>query len=306
MGNGIIPGDHDLYLGTFGQPFDDYIDKALQEADIIVAIGFDPIEVSPSKLAETGQPDVVHIADLAALADVGWALKADVSGNVADTLPALSAALGSQQWEVPVSVRDVQKLLEKEQTRTPEARDGTFLPEDVLHIVARDLDPDDTVVSGVGTHKLKVARSLNAKRPGQIIIANGSAGMGIALPGAIAAAAMQKDGRTLAICGDGEFLINLQEAETAARLGLSLTVLLWEDGGYGLIEEKQETAKGAHTDLSFENPDWASLCAAFGWDHLPVTTADALREALAQTRKTQKPALITLKVDYSEGLEPNQ
>lgn len=304
MGNGIMPVDHDLYLGTVGQPFDDHVDKAFHEADLIVAIGFDPIEFAAAKLADTGMPNVLHVADVPALVDVGWKLTADVVGSIAASLNAVSGALETKKWAVSPTVRDLQNRLRQEHDRAPAQQTGAFLPEDILRIVEDDLQRDDIVLSGVGTHKLKIARTLNAKRPGQIIIANGSAGMGIALPGAIAAATVEREGRTLAICGDGEFLINLQEMETAARLGIAITVLLWEDGGYGLIEEKQESAEGAHTDLSFQNPGWGSLCNAFGWDHQPIATAEELRNSLIASRQANGPVLISLKVDYSEGLGP--
>lgn len=305
MGNGVLPPDHDLFLGTFGQPFDDHIDKALHHADLVVAIGFDPIEVSPCRLADEGAPTVVHIDEVAAMIDVGWTVKADVMGDIAATLQAISIRLGERKWSVPDAVREVQERLRSERVHTPETQGGKFKPEDALAMIEDDLQNDDIILSGVGTHKLKVARSLRAKRAGQAIIANGSAGMGIALPGAIAATALQSKGRTLAICGDGEFLMNLQEMETAARLEAPLTVVLWEDGGYGLIEEKQQSAKGAHTDLSFGNPDWAHLCTAFKWTHAPVETVQELRTSLRDSRHAEGPTLITLKVDYSDGLKPS-
>jgi len=306
MGNGLLPISHRLSLGTAGQPFEDHADRALKSADYVLAIGFDPIEMSPGKLAEGRLPRVVHIAEVPAAADVAWELAADVVGDLKTTLQAMSGAMGTRRWGMFTAAETAQRDLRAERNRahsSPEA--DRFLPEDILSVVEDVLSPDDTVLSGVGTHKLKVARHLAAKRPGQLIIANGLAGMGIALPGAMAAAELRPQGRAMAIVGDGEFLMNVQDMETAARLKTPLTVLLWEDGGYGLIEEKQESDAGDHTDLSFGNPDWADLCRAFGWRHMPVKAFKDLAPALKSSERVDGPVLVSLKVDYSQGLKPS-
>ncbi|KUJ77290.1 acetolactate synthase large subunit [Ruegeria profundi] len=306
MGNGIVAATHPLSLGTIGQPFEDHVDRAVRAADLVLAIGFDAIETSPAGFSGDGRPRVLHIAETAAAADLGWEVVADVAGDIDASLSALSSALGDRQWGIFEEARKAQEKIRSERARPrPSGSSAQLLPEGILAVVEEQLREQDTVVSGVGTHKLKVARSLAAKRPGQIIIANGSAGMGIALPGAMVAADLQQQGRAIAIVGDGEFLMNVQDMETAVRLKSPLTVLLWEDGGYGLIEEKQESEAGSHTDLAFGNPDWADLCRAFKWRHIPVETYADLAPALRSCRKSDGPVLITLKVDYSEGLGPN-
>lgn len=306
MGNGILPIDHDLALGTIGQPFDDYVNAAVRAADLVIAIGFDAVEVPPASFEGDALPKVVTIGEVAAAADVGWHLAADVAGDISAALAAVSDALDGQTWNVHDAARKAQTALRAERadvTLDPDL--DAPKPEQVLRVVEDDLDEGDIVISGVGTHKLKLARSLAAKRPGQLIIANGLAGMGIALPGAMVAAEKNADGRTLAIVGDGEFLMNVQDMETAERLGSVLTVLLWEDGGYGLIEEKQESAAGEHSELRFNNPNWSDLCSAFGWSHIAVDTLGELGPALAESRRIKAPTLVTIKIDYSDGLGPN-
>lgn len=305
MGNGILPITHPLALGTVGQPFEDHVDRAVRAADLILAIGFDPIETSPTGFSDESLPRVVHLAETPAAADLAWEVVAAVVGDIDASLAALSDALGDRRWGLLAEAREAQEKIRIERARPgPSAASVRLLPEDILAVVEDELTEQDTVLSGVGTHKLKIARSLAAKRPGQLIIANGSAGMGIALPGAMVAAELQQQGRAVAIVGDGEFLMNVQDMETAARLKSPLTVLLWEDGGYGLIEEKQDSEAGSHTDLTFGNPDWADLCSAFSWRYIPVETFADLAPALRSGLNDDGPVLITLKVDYSEGLGP--
>ncbi len=306
MGNGILPISHPLSLGTIGHPFDDHVDRAVRAADLILAIGFDPIETSPAGFSDNARPRVVHLAETPAAADFGWEVVTDVVGDIDASLAALSDAVGDRRWGLFAEARAAQEKIRAERARTrPPSRSGRLLPEDILAVVEDELSEQDTVVSGVGTHKLKIARSLAAKRPGQLIIAKRLAGMDVALPGSMVAAQLQQQGRAIAIVGDGEFLMNVQDMETAARLKSPLTVLLWEDGGYGLIEEKQESEAGSYTDLAFHNPDWADLRRAFGWRHIAVETFSDLAPALRSSRDDDSPVLITLKVDYSDGLGPN-
>jgi acetolactate synthase-1/2/3 large subunit len=125
--------------------------------------------------------------------------------------------------------------------------------------------------------------------------------MGFALPGAIAANLVHPERRILAICGDGGFLMNSQEMETAKRLNSNITVMVWEDGGYGLISWKQENEFDRSTDLAFSNPDWLKLADAFGWSGHLVTRAEQLRSTLEQTFNEPGPSLLVIPIDYNEN-----
>ncbi|TMM50606.1 acetolactate synthase large subunit [Sulfitobacter sabulilitoris] len=305
MAKGILPADHPLCLFSVGQPFDDHIDDALKAADLVIAIGFDPIEYSPENLHLDDSTQVIHVADVPAASDVGWNVVQDVQGSVSASLRGIVAGAAGRCFDdqpAMIMVRDA--LRAERDTVETDANDSVSRPEDILSRVEAQLDATDTVLSGVGLHKMKVARSLAAKRPGQIVIANGLAGMGMALPGAIAAARLPDAGHVLAICGDGDVLMNVQDMETARRLGLKMTVMVWVDGGYGLIEAKQQDETGHHTDLKFCNVDWSSLAKAFDWDHIAVDTFGALDSALSRARDAEKPVLMTLAVDYHERLRP--
>ncbi len=300
MAKGILPPEHPLNLHCVGQPFDDHIDAVFDACDLVIAVGFDPVELSPEVLTPDAATPVFHIAEVPAAADAGWNVVADLVGDISATLRAIVAGTKAKTWEMSETVTDVRAAITKQRSAEHGAEDGLH-PADILRVIEASLDRADTVISGVGTHKMEIARYLAAERPGQVIIPNGLAGMGLALPGAIAAARLAEEGRTFAICGDGEFLMNVQDMETAKRLGLSIMVLLWEDCGYGLIEAKQKADKGTHTELSFGNPDWDMLARSFGWEHTRVSSADELEDALAG--EARKLHLVSLPVSYAQALK---
>jgi acetolactate synthase-1/2/3 large subunit len=163
------------------------------------------------------------------------------------------------------------------------------------------MGPDDILLSDVGAHKMWVARYYQCDEPNTCLIPNGFASMGFALPGAISASMIRPESKVMAIVGDGGFLMNVQEMETARRLKSDIVILVWEDGGYGLIEWKQQTAYGRHTDLSFGNPDWAMLASAFGWSHRRVEDSRELKSARERALAEPGPSLVVVPIDYREN-----
>jgi acetolactate synthase-1/2/3 large subunit len=147
-----------------------------------------------------------------------------------------------------------------------------------------------------------IGRYYHCTEPNTCIIPNGFCSMGLALPGAISASLLAGDRRVLAIAGDGDFLMNVQEMETASRLGSNITVMVWEDGGYGLIAWKQQSEFGRHTRLSFTNPDWIKLAHAFGWQGQYVANSVDLMGALDRALEHTGPSLVVIPIDYRENL----
>ncbi len=305
MANGVLPQGHPLSLYSFGQPEDDYVDLALQAADLVIAVGFDPVEYPLGTLSNGKQIPVLALSQTETASDTGWLLAGQVAGDLNATLEGLMTALEGRRWDLPSTFEATHAAMEKTLARRRTANGvGPMAPQDICSEITRQIRPEDTVLSGVGLHKLWVARHVIPKRAGQVIIPNGLAGMGLALPGAVAAARLNSEGRVLAICGDGDVMMNVQDMETAARLGLDLTVMVWEDGGYGLIDEKQaddadpETTAPSPT-FSFNNSSWAQLATAFGWTHAPVDGLAALPEILRSAHAAAGPVLLSLPVDYT-------
>ena len=146
-----------------------------------------------------------------------------------------------------------------------------------------------------------IARYYQCDEPNTCFISNGFCSMGFALPGAIAAQMVFPERRVLAICGDGGFLMNVQEMETAKRLGTNIVAMVWEDGGYGLISWKQDNQFNRHTNLSFGNPDFVKLAESFGWKGIRVENAADLAPALDTAFHADSPALIVIPIDYREN-----
>ena len=175
-------------------------------------------------------------------------------------------------------------------------------PQKVLWDIRKELGPADILLSDVGAHKMWVARHYHCHEPNTCLIPNGYCSMGFALPGAIATSMVFPERKVAVVCGDGGFLMNVQEMETAARLNSNIVVIVWEDGGYGLIAWKQEMTFDRHTDLSFNNPDWLGLAKAFDWNgHYCVNSRD-LSATLAQAFSEKGPSLVVVPIDYRENM----
>jgi acetolactate synthase-1/2/3 large subunit len=180
--------------------------------------------------------------------------------------------------------------------------EGSIRPQKAIWDARQVLGSHDLLLSDVGAHKMWIARYYQCHEPDTCLIPNGFCSMGFALPGAIAASRVLPDRRVLAICGDAGFLMNVQEMETARRLGSNLVVMVWEDHGYGLIEWKQQTQFGRNTDLSFGNPDFPQLAAAFGWGGHRVERSRELRATLERAFAEPGPSLVAIPIDYRENL----
>ena len=180
-------------------------------------------------------------------------------------------------------------------------RPGMVSPQAAIVAIRDAMAPDDVLVSDVGAHKLWLGRLFPAYEPNTVIISNGFATMGIGLPGAIAACLARPEQRVVSVSGDGGFMMNVQEMETATRLGLPVNVVVWVDGAYGVIGWKQERRFGRTHAIEFGNPVWADLARAFGWSHRHATDGAAVGEALRAAMAEDGPSLVTVPIDYRQN-----
>jgi acetolactate synthase-1/2/3 large subunit len=302
MAKGCVPTDAPSHLGAFGLPVRDHVDAAIASADLLLTIGLDPVEY-PLEALTGGETPVIAISETRMPKNLGAPIDIEMIGDIAASLDALDHALKPRDWQMWETAQAAHDALRADRAAALEKMDDRPPPSQALVAALNtSVDRADTVLSGVGTHKLAMARDFAAERPGQILIGNGLAGMGLALPGAIAAARLQSEGRVIAVCGDGDVMMNVQEMETAHRLGLDLTVIVWVDGGYGLIEDKQEKDTGTRPDLSFGAVGWSDLARSFGWTHHACDTAADLQERLTAQRGRAGQHLITVPVRYDGAL----
>jgi acetolactate synthase-1/2/3 large subunit len=174
-------------------------------------------------------------------------------------------------------------------------------PQRVVADLRAALDADDVLISDVGAHKIWISRLYPTTRPNTVVIANGFAAMGIALPGAIAAKLVLPDRKIVAVCGDGGFLMNVQELETAQRLGTAFAVVVLLDGRFGVIEANQLRRFGHVAGITFGNPDIVQLAQAFGLAGFAINAADEFLPTLRRALARDRPTVIGVPIDPREN-----
>ncbi|MEB3355374.1 MAG: acetolactate synthase large subunit [Synechococcales bacterium] len=305
MGKGAIPYTHRLALWTVGLQQRDFISCGFDSSDLVIAIGYDLIEYSPKKWNPEGHIPVIHIGQTPAEIDSSYIPIAEVVGDISDSLWEILKRASRQGKPDPVALElwaDIRADYEHYAT------DNEFpiKPQKLIYDLRQVMGPEDIVISDVGAHKMWIARHYHCDRPNTCLISNGFAAMGIAIPGAIAAKLVAPEKKVVAATGDGGFMMNCQELETALRVGTPFVTIIFNDGGYGLIEWKQLNHYGKSTFVHFSNPDFVKLAESMGLLGYRVeSTADfvpILKEALNQP----VPVVIDCPVDYRENLRFSQ
>ncbi|HID00067.1 MAG TPA: acetolactate synthase large subunit, partial [Piscirickettsiaceae bacterium] len=300
MAKGAVPFfKNELALGTAGLQAGDYENCGFKEADLVITVGFDMVEYHPHLWNPDHQHTLIHIDTTSAEVDQSYLPEVELIGHIADNLHALSQqSIEPKQHHLHGELR--QALID-EMNRCSNSTAFPLKPQKIIWDLRTALKKDGIVVVDVGAHKMWMARMFRAEKPNTCIISNGFASMGIALPGAIAAAWKYPQRQVVAVSGDAGILMNMQELETAVRLGLNLVVLIWNDKGYGLIEWKQQRQFGRSAYVDFNNPDFVLLAKSFGAQGHRIDSADALLPTLEKVLNTPGVHLIDCPVDYSEN-----
>ena len=313
MGKGAVDDRSHLSLMAVGLQARDHVLTGFDRADLVISVGYDLVEYAPSRWNPDGTKRIIHIDTQPAEVDADYQPVVELIGDIGGALEALiEAALpggvggrtaserhASRETVVHADLRN--SLLGDLQACV---NDDAYpiKPQRALYELRRALRPQDIVVSDVGAHKIWVARLYQAYEPNTVIISNGFAAMGIALPGAIAAKLVHPDRKVVALCGDGGFLMNSQELETAKRIGANVVVVIWRDNGYGLIDWKQRNAFGRPYAVEFDNPDFVRYAESFGIPGFRPTTADELYPTLMRALELDGPAVIDVPIDYRENV----
>ena len=307
MGKGAVGLDDPHCLFTIGLQGRDHVNAAIDAADTIVAVGYDLVEYEPLLWNAGIEKSIVHIDFEPAEVDDGYPVAVEIVADIADALWHINRGLDERHGD-RLPLFDIAGRAALRRTirddLTAEARDRGFpmKPQRLLSDIRAVLGPADILLSDVGAHKMWVARYYQCHEPNTCLISNGFCSMGFALPGAMGAKLALPERRVLAVCGDGGFLMNVQELETAKRLGVNIVVVVWIDGGYGLIKWKQQNAfDGRHSDLAFGNPDFEALAGAFGIWGRTIAAADEFTPALKEAFDQPGPALVAVPVDYAEN-----
>ena len=305
MGKGAIPYTHPLSLWTIGLQQRDLISCAFDEADLVIAVGYDLIEYSPKKWNPQGDTKIIHIDESRAEIDSSYIPLVEVFGDISDSLNEIIKRGDRSGKEVPHAVGLRSEIRENYEQY---ANDDGFpiKPQKIIYDLRQVMAPEDVVISDVGAHKMWMARHYHCDRPNTCIISNGFAAMGIAIPGAIAAKLVHPDKKVVAVTGDGGFMMNCQELETALRAKTPFVTLIFNDNGYGLIEWKQINQFGHSSFIDFGNPDFVKFAESMGLKGYRVESAEELIPTLKEALAQDIPAVIDCPVDYKENLRFSQ
>jgi len=303
MGKGCVDRHSPHCLFTIGLQAKDLVACAIDESDLVITLGYDMVEYHPRLWNARGAKIILHIDFLPAEVDDHYRVELEVVGDVADALRRLNERMQAEPVRFDVdrhrTVRD--GMLADFAAHKSDDTKGLIRPQKVLWDVREAMGPSDILLSDVGAHKLWIARYYHCDEPNTCLIPNGFCSMGFALPGAIAAKLVHPRRRVLAVCGDGGFLMNVQELECATRLGTNIVAMIWEDGAYGMISWKQQNEFGRQTDLSFGNPDFVKLAESFGCKGIRVGRSIDLAPALHEAFTADRPCLIVIPIDYREN-----
>lgn len=304
MAKGSVDMDADYCLYTIGLGSKDRVSRAIDDADLVIALGFDMVEYHPQRWNDKRDKRIIHADFLAAEIDAHYHPEAELIGDLAHTLWMLNERVdekGLPKFDLAGQHACRAAMASDFAEHRDDDTEGRIRPQKVLWDARELMGRQDILLSDVGAHKMWIARHYQCHEPNTCLIPNGFCAMGFALPGAIAAHMVHPDRRILAIAGDAGFLMNSQEMETARRLNSNIVVMVWEDNAYGLISWKQDTHFGQHTDLSFGNPDWLTLAAAFGWHGHYISRSRDLKKALQSAFDEPGPSLLVVPIDYREN-----
>jgi acetolactate synthase I/II/III large subunit len=305
MGKGAIPYTHPLSLWAVGLQQRDYINCAFDETDLVIAVGYDLIEYSPKKWNPNGQTPIIHIGATPAEVDSSYLPIAEIVGDISDSLMEVMKR-SDRQNKTSSLVNKVRGGIVAEYEHYANDDGFPVKPQKIIYDLRQVMAPEDVVISDVGAHKMWMARHYHCDCPNTCLISNGFAAMGIAIPGAIAAKLVYPKRKVVAVTGDGGFMMNCQELETALRVNTPFVTLIFNDNGYGLIEWKQMNQFGRASFVDFTNPDFVKFAESMGLKGYRVKSAEDLVPTLKEALAQDVPTVIDCPVDYRENIRFSQ
>jgi acetolactate synthase-1/2/3 large subunit len=300
MGKGAVSGGSELYMGTAALSERDYVHQAIDRADLIISIGHDTVEKPPFLMGPDG-PKVLHVGYLPAAVEEVYFPHAELIGDVGPTLAFLADRLEGQLSRAGALLPLREQILARIGERAEESR-FPLTPQRIVHDVRQVIPEDGIVCLDNGMYKIWFARNYRTRVANTLLLDNALATMGAGLPSAMMAAMLHPTRRVLAVCGDGGFMMNSQELETAVRLGLNLVVLIPQDNAFGMIRWKQAVDGFPDFGMTFGNPDFVAYANAYGAKGSRVERADDLAPTLEAAFAGAGVHLVTVPVDYSENI----
>ena len=303
MGKGVISDRHRNALGVVGFMRHDYVNFAFDKSDLILAIGYELQEFAPARINPNCDKMIVHVHRFAEDTDAAYPINVSIEADIVGSLGALIEAF----TKAPLTPRpvnaDIRGLIDAELDAGANDNSYPLKPQRVVFDIRQAMGDEDIVLVDTGALKMWMARLYPAFAPLTCLISNGLATMAFALPGALSAKLAKPRAKTLAVVGDGSYLMSSQEIETAVREKIPLVVLIWVDQSYGLIKWKMDLELGHHLDVDFGNPDFVKHAESFGAKGHQIKAAADLLPTLRTALAEDGVSIIACPVDYSENIK---
>lgn len=298
MGKGVIDERHEQYLGTAALSSNDFVHAGIDAADLIINVGHDVIE-KPPFFMEKGGKKVIHLNFSPAEVDQVYFPQLNVVGDITNAIKQLTARIKKQShWDFEF-YKKVKKEVQEHLGKYFEDERFPMLPQRLVNLLRNKLASEDIITLDNGIYKLWFARNYPCHKPNTLLLDNALASMGAGLPSAMMVNMLYPDRKVVAVCGDGGFMMNSQELETAVRLDLDLTVIILNDHAYGMIKWKQEDMGFDDFGLDYNNPDFVKYAESYGAKGFRPESDKDFQEILEECFTTKGVKLIDLPVDYS-------
>src|SRR3989338_2036422 len=303
MGKGVIDERHPLYLGSAALSQNDFLHCAIDKADLIINVGHDVVEKPPFIMHEKDSRRVIHINFYGAKVDSIYFPELEVVGDIANALWQIKGLLQKEKLHFDIKYfLKIKHKIEAHIARDELKENFPSLPQRIVYDVRACLAEDAILTLDNGMYKLWFARNYKAYHPNTILLDNALATMGAGFPSAIAAKILNPEKKVVALCGDGGFMMNSQELETAVRLGLHLVVIILNDNGYGMIKWKQAGMGFKNFALEFGNPNFVKYAESYGAKGYRIKKTDDFAPLLKSCLNKKGVHVIEVPVDYRENL----
>ncbi len=299
LGKGVIDERHPKFVGCAALSAGDFVHRAVEASDCIVNIGHDVIE-KPPFFMKSGGTEVIHVSTRTAEVDPVYFPQIEVIGDIANAIWQMKEAITPQSWDCGLMLKARAAEVAHTASISGDARFPIY-PSYLVEQVRKAMPEDGIICLDNGVYKIWFARGYTAYNPNTVLLDNALATMGAGLPSAMMSSMVYPERRVMAICGDGGFMMNSQEMETAVRLNLNITILILNDNSYGMIRWKQANMGFKDWGLTYGNPDFVKYAESYGAHGYRVESATHLDELLALTGRTPGVHLIEVPVDYADN-----
>ncbi len=300
LGKGVIDERHERYIGTAALSERDYVHCAIDRADLIINVGHDTMEKPPFIMRRDHSQQVIHINFFEAELDTIYFPQLEVVGDIANTIWQIKESITKQDWDFSYFEK-VKATLVDHTALTDTLKRFPLTPQYIVSETRRVMPDDGIVTLDNGMYKLWFARQYQAYQPNTLLLDNALATMGAGLPSAMAAKLLYPKRKVIAVCGDGGFMMNSQELETAVREGIDITIVILNDNGFGMIKWKQQADQFASFGLEYGNPDFVKYAQAYGAHGYRVERSEDFSKLLAQSLEHKGVDIIEVPIDYSEN-----